>query len=511
MNQDTILNALREHDGNKTAAARSLGIARQTMDAHLRRHGLPIDAGMLASVGSVTPRKVVKAKGRAFILTMAQNDTKVHERFWQNLLAFAESREAQIFVRKQYYDPGAGCTATRFKREEKPEPVWDPAVVPHLVDQDIQIGRDLVFVAGINQTMTTVNPLNGREMEPRGMHGVYAAPRIALRTVPTTDGQPPLIRVTTGAVTRRNYSYTDRGAKSDLHHVYAAAYIEVDDSGRTRFWHLIANTRSGAFHWLDERVEDGKITPNVPVEALVLGDLHAWSADPDVLDRTVGMIRMLRPKRLILHDLFDGHTISHHRKRNIMERKAQLQENCAGKLREELEMTGELARMLRDVAGSQCFVVASNHDEWLARYLDSDWRDMPIAESLQYLALATKAMEHQSKTGSPHGFNALEAMLPKMRGVQFLGRDDSLLVKGIELALHGDVGVGGSRGSAVQFQKFARKTVIGHSHAPQISGGCWQVGTMTPLSLPYSRGPSRWDNAHCAIYANGKRSLLFVS
>jgi hypothetical protein len=52
--------------------------------------------------------------------------------------------------------------------------------------------------------------------------------------------------------------------------------------------------------------------------------------------------------------------------------------------------------------------------------------------------------------------------------------------------------------------------VIGHSHQPGIDEGAYQVGTSTGLRLEYNQGPSAWLNAHCVVYASGKRSLLFV-
>jgi hypothetical protein len=93
---------------------------------------------------------------------------------------------------------------------------------------------------------------------------------------------------------------------------------------------------------------------------------------------------------------------------------------------------------------------------------------------------------------------------------RFLERDESYVVAGIELGMHGDKGPNGSRGSARNLARIGVKSVIGHTHSPQIFEGCYQVGTSTKLKLEYTSGPSSWLNTHCVVYASGKRSLINV-
>jgi len=52
--------------------------------------------------------------------------------------------------------------------------------------------------------------------------------------------------------------------------------------------------------------------------------------------------------------------------------------------------------------------------------------------------------------------------------------------------------------------------VIGHTHSPGISEGCYQTGTSSLLKLGYTSGPSSWLNTHCSVYSNGKRSLISI-
>ncbi len=89
-----------------------------------------------------------------------------------------------------------------------------------------------------------------------------------------------------------------------------------------------------------------------------------------------------------------------------------------------------------------------------------------------------------------------------------LCRDDSYRIAGIEVGMHGDIGPNGARGSRKNLRRVGVKSVIGHSHAPGIDEGCYQVGTSTLLRLEYNHGPSGWLNADCLILENGKRQII---
>lgn len=84
------------------------------------------------------------------------------------------------------------------------------------------------------------------------------------------------------------------------------------------------------------------------------------------------------------------------------------------------------------------------------------------------------------------------------------------MLANIELSMHGDRGPNGARGSRMNLRRIGVKSIIGHSHSPGIEEGCYQVGTNTPLKQEYTRGPSSWLQSDCALYANGKRSLIHI-
>jgi len=93
---------------------------------------------------------------------------------------------------------------------------------------------------------------------------------------------------------------------------------------------------------------------------------------------------------------------------------------------------------------------------------------------------------------------------------EFPVRDESVSIAGIECGMHGDKGPNGARGNIRSFGRIGVKSVIGHSHTPGVVDGVYQVGTSSRLRMEYNGGPSSWMHTHCAIYKNGKRSLLFI-
>ena len=94
--------------------------------------------------------------------------------------------------------------------------------------------------------------------------------------------------------------------------------------------------------------------------------------------------------------------------------------------------------------------------------------------------------------------------------VRVLGGDESLVVCGVELGMHGDRGPNGARGSARNLRRIGVRSIIGHSHSPEIAEGCYQTGTSTRLRLEYNSGPSSWLNAHVVLNADGKRQLVII-
>jgi hypothetical protein len=161
--------------------------------------------------------------------------------------------------------------------------------------------------------------------------------------------------------------------------------------------------------------------------------------------------------------------------------------------------------------GTKNIIVPSNHIDHLTRWLNEcdpkiDMENAKIYHRIMFSMLD----EIDEGRGIKNPFELYASHCDISCDMKFLTRSESFKIHGIEVAVHGDKGVNGSRGSRKQYAGIPSKVIIGHSHSPGISQGCYQVGTSSELNLEYNDGPSSWLNTHCLIYRNGKRQLVNI-
>src|SRR5208282_1750441 len=163
--------------------------------------------------------------------------------------------------------------------------------------------------------------------------------------------------------------------------------------------------------------------------------------------------------------------------------------------------------------GCQSIVVASNHDDFLRRWiLTNDWKKDP--ENADFYLDTALSMVRQTRLGKggteyPSPF-LLWLERANLNNVQALHGDESFILGGVELGMHGDRGPNGARGSIKNLRRVGVRSFIGHGHAPGIDEGCYQVGTSTILRLEYNHGASGWLNCHGVLNADGKRQLIII-
>ena len=95
--------------------------------------------------------------------------------------------------------------------------------------------------------------------------------------------------------------------------------------------------------------------------------------------------------------------------------------------------------------------------------------------------------------------------------VCFVDEGDSFMVDDIECAIHGHLGLGGSRGSPNQFRRLGVKATSAHTHSPKVVEGNMVVGVSAKLDQGYNKGGTTWAHAHGIHYHNGKRALLLMA
>jgi hypothetical protein len=448
---------------------------------------------------------------KKYLFTAAQNATPVHMGFLKSLQLYAKHIKAElVIIPFRYRNPTSTWSA-----ENESHEWWAKEVVPHLYAGRFNLNKNLTVLGDIKVTPTAVTPLTGLESVTGERSGIVGHTKIQLTTIPTPQNRMAKIMSTTGAVTIKNYSDTKAGKKGEFHHALGAAMVELTNKGG---FHLrqISACEDGSFIDLDTAVDYMGIEKAPPAEALVMGDIHADFVDPKVVSATFtdknSIVKTLKPKRIVYHDLIDFHSRNHHHRNDPITAFVKHQAKMD-------DVRGETIRACEFVdkytpKGCEAVIVASNHPEAMARWIrETDWRFDP-ANAEFYLETAL-AVVRSAKMGSG-GATSIDPFLywaDKLIKTKtaLLERGTSYMVKGIELSLHGDKGANGARGTIRTFAKIGAKTIMAHGHGPGWSDGCMQVGTSTVLDMSYTLGGlSGWLQAHGPIYANGKRSLIFI-
>lgn len=440
---------------------------------------------------------------RRYLITTAVVGKKVHTGFLQSIQTFCKDQNAMLLV--------LPCADPASNGGWFLDPVLKDVAI---VFDDLSL-NDNLFISSILLSAKHIDPITGLgRIGQRNGSFIYASPKQRLKMTPTSNTKLPHAMMTTGALTVAKYT-TDRYMSertayiAENDHVLGGIIVEIQDDKRFHYRQVQAD-RNGHFVDLGRFYRGTKVSTLRP-EALVLGDLHSGETDLDAIGVFVfgpdSVCSVTRPKMLVVHDGFNGRSISHHESHNRILRAQRARENHLD-LQTELE---EYARDLNHLASvdgvEQLVIVQSNHDEFLHRYLREGRYEEDPKNFLVGLKLATAMVE-----GAPNPVRTgVEWIgIPSASKIRWLSRDEDFKIANIELGAHGDKGANGARGSLPAMENAYGNSVSGHSHTPEILRGAWQVGTCSKLKLDYNQGPSSWLHSSCLVYPNGMRQLINV-
>jgi hypothetical protein len=449
---------------------------------------------------------------KRYIVTSAQNATPVHEGFMGALLVACRHLNAELIVIPlRYKNP-----TSRWSASQENDESWAEEVQPYLYNQRKKLNPNLVLLGDVKTQPTASSPLTGFEGLTHGESSIIGHTKLQLEVVPVPAGKFPKIMTTTGACTVPNYTDSKAGKLGEFHHILGAVMVEV--IGKTFHLRQLLADKDGSFTdcaqgLLQIYSADG-VRKAPRAKALVMGDKHVRFTSDKVRRATFGeggMVDVLDPETLVWHDVHDGYAVNPHHD-NVFTNMAK-QQSGYGDVRAEVEQT--VKYLDRYTTGRNSVVVSSNHDNFLSRWVNrEDWKRVGPDNAMFYLETATAMLStvRMGKYGAEFEdpFRYWVARLSKNKNVRCLKPDESFAPAGIECGMHGDSGPNGARGTIKNLSRLGSRVVVGHSHTPGIREGAYQVGTSTELRAEYTEGPSSWLNAHCVIYANGKRSLLFI-
>lgn len=467
-------------------------------------------AGVDTATAKQLARKVAKAGRRRLVITAAQNATPVNKPFLASLLAYCKARGAQLIVIPYRYKNPTSMWSEAAEHDDW----WAAELVPYLMDQRVNLNENLTLLADIKTQPTATSPLQGFETVTGARSAIIGHPKLELTTVPTPQSKMAKILTTTGAVTQKNYIPAKAGKKAEHHHTFGACVVELD--GKKFHMRQINAVSDGSFCDLEYEYAGDKRRQR-DIAALVMGDSHVEFIDPGVVKATFGgagsIVGTLKPKTLVWNDVFDAYARSHWHKHEVFINYVKHRDG-KGNVERDLDAVFAFVDSVTPKDVTNVFV-PSNHPDALARWVkETDPRTDPEncvfwAETFKAMCLGSTWGNTGARSPDPFVYWA-KKKLKTVKQAVFPERNESHVIHGIEVAYHGDIGPNGARGSRAAFTKIGVKTVIGHSHSPGIKDGVYQVGTSSRLNLEYSKGPSSWLHAHCAIYESGKRSLIVV-
>lgn len=442
---------------------------------------------------------------KRFVITSAQSNTAIDRNFLESINKYCMKNYATLLI-----------VPIRYRNPTSPdqtiEDEYPKEIEEFLFENNIKIHPKLKVLGSLKIAATAEYPLTGLAPISKGDSIVIGHNQLQMTTLPVQANDDPIIMTTTGTISEKNYSASKQGYKAEFNHSASAVVVELDGE-MSHIRHL--NFDGTGFYDFDIYYsKDGAQHHYNAVTAVITGDEHAIFADPDVKEATYGpngLVKRLSPKYIVRHDVLDCYAVSHHHNKNIL---TKFKKYVTG----ENDMAKELDATIDFIVettpkGSTNILVPSNHTDHLTKWLNEadvkneQW-NARLYHWLMYNVL--HHIETQKTIPDPFELYSRKPFVSQDCSVEFVTRSESYKIHDIEVAIHGDRGANGARGSREQFAKLPSKTIVGHSHSPGIEKGCYQVGTSSKIKLEYNDGPSSWMNTHCLIYKNGKRQLVNI-
>jgi len=467
-----------------------LEVDRQKLSGWAEQIKSPIKSSQFSKAKNNTFRKA-----KRYLISSAQNASPANKDLLLNMEAYADHIGAEIMI-----------IATRYRNPTSvwhtDGEFWDEAVHPYLTASRHTLHKHLEVLGDLKVQATSPNPTNGIELFGDKRSCIVGAPKIEFRSLPVLPEQDQKFLYSTGSVTAPSFTESVAGGRAAEHHSHGFIVVEIESDDVVHCRNVSAH-KDGTFNDLIFRVEGGEVaTEEVPI--MVFGDSHFAQKDESVTKAFRGVCSDLSVSEAILHDVYDSESLNLH---NIKDPIVQSELQKAGRdsIDKEIDQMHEELLWFEERM-KKTIVVGSNHDDFLSRAMtQGDWRDN-IKNARTFVRFLGWTLDGLCPDGIvPYIING------RYKNIQALGVNDSYIKYGIELGMHGHKGANGSRGNVKAMAKLSTKSVIGHSHTPSITGGCYQVGISCAMDHGYNKGLSGWAYASCIINGRGKRQMIVLN
>ena len=439
----------------------------------------------------MTLENVVNKLEKTYVIATAQYNSSANKQLLSSMDKYCITNNAEIIIL-----PTTGKSISE-------DQILSPELeIYKVINKDYNLNNNL-RIKDFGVRPQQINPLTGLERFAQGDKSyIMPGTKQVLKYVANSYDVIPKAIMTTGSITNPVYNTQHRiGRIAQQDHQYGFVVVEIENSSTYHFRHVRA-MKNGKFIDLGVQYDGNKKPKKVVTEALIVGDLHPYDTNAKHEKNSFKQIGEFNPKAIFLHDTFNGKSISHHYKNHNI-RKNEVANEQGLNLEDELKYTNKAIIKYADKTAGTVYIVASNHDEHLFRYLDEGRFIGDKHNDLIGSILYTQALQ---------GVNPLEYGLNYVKklpyNIKFLNRDEDFKIRGFQLAHHGDLGSNGGRGSPRSIEHANGKSITGHSHSPLITRNTYKVGTSTNLRLDYNRGYSNWVNTNAVLYEDGSVQLL---
>lgn len=446
----------------------------------------------------IKAKKNIIQKRKRYFITWAQNNTPVHKPFLQNLKTYAGYMDAEIIIiAGRYKNPTSVFTDKYYE-------YWVNETLPYLDARRHNIHKGVMVLSDVKIQPTAVNPMTGLTgLSKENQSCIFGHPKLQMEMLPTLDENIPKMICTSGACTIKNYTDSKAGKKGEFHHVIGFTIVEIEDND-TAHVRQVSAENNGNFYDLMNYIKDNKVKHDEKaIKGCVLGDIHLGNNDEKLLEKNYEILNKFQPEHVVLHDVFDGYSISHHEMKDPVKR---YHKYVSGKVSLKKEID-KMKAWLSIMEKYNPVIVKSNHDTFIDRWvINTDWK-MNIENAVEYMKYTKALLEGVADKGLIPYIIDNE---PNLTNIKTLGTDESYRIMEWECGMHGDLGTNGSRGNINQYRKFNTKMIVGHHHSPSRKDGVLSVGTSTNLRMGYNNGPSNWVNGHVIIQSNGKAQHIVL-
>lgn len=457
---------------------------RKKVSNYLARNGLG-SINLLDTKEYQQAKLRVVPKSKFYIITSAQNHTKVEAKALKNLKAYAEHLGGELIV-----------LLGRYNSNRLINDYWDPAIEEYSKAGRLELPNDLIVRGDLQVGYSVKKPLTRIHSLEGGKSLILAHPKLHQSTDATLQGYTQKTAYTTGSITKANYTNSVSGAYSESKHKIGFLVVEVSQG-----YNIVRQIEMDAscnFEDLILSVKNGRVINSKPAKGIVFGDIHLRHATQERLDCIYKYINLTSPKYIVLHDLFDGETVNFHIKHKPTEKAHLLNTSTSVRILDEMKEVKDFLHSFKYL--TKVLIPIANHHERLDRALELDWRDDIINYDF-YLDYTKLKIEG----GLPRG--VLAHYLEEDKRLNFVtcfSHLDSFKIGKFEVAHHGHFGVNGARGAVTSYVNLNIPVILGHTHSGIRFDDCLYAGFNTAKNVGYNeRGASGWSRAEIVITNNG--------